>query len=166
ESTVAGENWRRTAGAEPERRSELNVVSPMRIGGDICRKYRFTFVSSAPTRAGTRTGAQAVHDAIVFCRHAGRRSVAQALRRFVKDQHRAHHSITRLRLDATHQDIEHRREWRAGRDFLQHSLLVCECILRASALGDVAEAPYTANISLLDQLNCRIPLENAPVFQL
>ena len=34
------------------------------------------------------------------------------------------------------------------------------------ALGDVAEAPYTANISLLDQLNCRILLENAPVLQL
>ena len=34
------------------------------------------------------------------------------------------------------------------------------------ALSDVAEAPYTANISLLDQLNCRIPLENAAVLQL
>src|SRR6266513_3580681 len=31
---------------------------------------------------------------------------------------------------------------------------------------DVAEAPYTANISLLDQLNCRILLENASVLQL
>jgi hypothetical protein len=38
--------------------------------------------------------------------------------------------------------------------------------LRALALGDVAEAPYSANISLLDQLNCRILLEDTPVFQL
>ena len=38
--------------------------------------------------------------------------------------------------------------------------------LRASALGDVAEAPYTANISLLDQLNCRILLEDTAIFQL
>jgi hypothetical protein len=71
-----------------------------------------------------------------------------------------------LRLDATHQDIKHRRERRAGCDFLQHSLLVGERVLRTLALSDVAEAPYTANISLLDQLNCQISLENPPVLQL
>ena len=33
-------------------------------------------------------------------------------------------------------------------------------------MRDVAKAPYTANIALLDQLNCRVPLENATIFQL
>src|SRR5262249_44637669 len=80
--------------------------------------------------------------------------------------HRAHHSITRLRLDTTHQDIEHRRERRAGCDFFQYSFFVGKRVLRTLAASDVAEAPYTTNIALLDQLNCRIPLENATVFQL
>src|SRR5215471_9438991 len=138
----------------------------MRIAGDICRKHGFTFVSSAPTRAGTRTDVQAVHDSIVFCGHAGRRPVPHTLGRFVKDQHRANHSVTRLRLDATHQDIEHRREWRSGCDFFQHSFLVGKRVLRTLTPSDVAEAPYTTNIALFDQLNCRIPLENATVSQL
>ena len=67
---------------------------------------------------------------------------------------------------AAHQDIEHRRERRAGRDFFQHSFLVGERVQCASALRDVAEAPYTTNISLFDQLNCRILLEDTAVFQL
>ena len=85
---------------------------------------------------------------------------------FVKDQHRAHHSVTRLRLDAAHQDIEHRRERRAGCDFLQHSFLVGERVLRTLAPRDVAEAPYTTDALLVNQLNCRIALENAAVLQL
>src|SRR5262249_44503288 len=97
---------------------------------------------------------------------AGRRSVTQTLCRLIEDEHGTHHSVTRLRLDTTHQDIEYRRERRSGRDFFQHSFLVGERVLRTFAPSDVAEAPYTTNIALLDQLNCRIPLENATVFQL
>src|SRR5206468_7987652 len=75
-------------------------------------------------------------------------------------------SITSLRFNTAHQDIEHSRKRGAGRDFLQHSFFVRQRVLRTLALRDVAEAPYTANISLLDQLNCRILLENASVLQL
>src|ERR1700758_5465553 len=100
---------------------------------------------------------------LYFLRHAGRRPVPQTLRGVIEDQHRAHHSVARLRLDTTHQYIEHRRERCAGCDFFYHPFLIRKRVLRTLAPSDVAEAPYTANIALLDQLNCRIPLENAPV---
>src|SRR5262249_44344693 len=134
-----------------------------RIGGNICRKYRFALVGSAPTRADTRTDAYAIHKAIVSFRHAGRRSVAQALRRFIKDQRRAHHSVTRLRFDATYQDIEHCCKRCSRCDFFQNSFLVAQRVLRALALRDIAKTPNTTNSSLLDQLNCRMLLENATV---
>src|SRR5437764_9510755 len=90
--TIAGKNWRRTASAEPELRGEFNVISPMKIAGDVCRKHRLTLVSSASARANTRNDADAVHDPNVFIRHAGSRFAAQALCRLVEDQHPAHHS--------------------------------------------------------------------------
>src|SRR5205814_4547003 len=164
--TIAGKNWRRTASAEPEVRGAFDVISPMKIAGDVCRKHRLTLVSSASARANTRTDADAVHDSIVFLRHGRSRSVAQALCRLVKDKHCAHHSVTRLRFDAADQHNEHRRQRCTGGDLRQYSFLVCERVLRALALRYIAKAPYTANVTLLDQLNCRIALENAAVFQL
>ena len=92
--TVTGENWRRATGTQSELRSQLDVISPVRIAGDVCRKHRFTGVSSAPTGADTRTDADAIHDAVIFRGQTRRRSVAQALRVFVEDQHSAHHSVT------------------------------------------------------------------------
>ena len=80
----------------------------MRIAGDICRKHWFALVSGASTRADPWANAQTVDDAIVSLRQARCCSLAQTLRVLVKDLHRAYHSVARLRLDAAHQDIQHR----------------------------------------------------------
>src|SRR5262249_38248960 len=126
----------------------------------------FPFVCGSSARARARTDAYPVYAPIVFLRQARRRAVTQTLCRFIKDQHRADHSITRLRLDATHQAIEHRRERRAGSAFFQYSFFVGQRVLRTSALSDIAKAPDTTNVLLLDQLNRRISHEDAAVLQL